>query len=53
VNESELDYFVLPRLDLPVLGFHLSESNRANFDCFRVDDLSFFYGMSELGSAEC
>ena len=53
VNESELDYFVLPRLDLPVLGFHLSESNRANFDCFRFDDLSFFYGMSELGSAEC
>ena len=47
VNQSELDYFVLPKLDLPLGGFQLSDSNRTSFDCFRFDDLSFFYGMSQ------
>ena len=47
VNQSELDYFVLPQLDLPVRGFQLSDRNQADFDCFRFDDLSFFYGMSK------
>ena len=47
VNQTELDYFVLPQLDSPGGELQLSERNQAEFDCFRFDDLSFFYGMSE------
>jgi DNA invertase Pin-like site-specific DNA recombinase len=46
-NQAELDYYVLPQLELPHRELQLSDRNSADFDCFRFDDLSFFYGLSE------
>lgn len=46
-NTAELDYYLLPRLDLPEQEIRVSNRNSANFECFRFDNLNFFYGMSE------
>ena len=46
-NAQELDYYLLPRLDLPNQEIRVSNKNSADFECFRFDDLNFFYGMSE------
>ena len=46
-NTQELDYYLLPRLDLPEQEIRVSNKNSADFECFRFDDLTFFYGMSE------
>jgi DNA invertase Pin-like site-specific DNA recombinase len=46
-NAAELDYYLLPRLDLPEQEIRVSNRNSANFECFRFDNLNFFYGMSE------
>ena len=46
-NSAELDYYLLPRLDLPEQEIRVSKHNSANFECFRFDNLNFFYGMSE------
>lgn len=46
-NSNELDYYLLPRLDLPGHEIRMSHKNINDFECFRFDDLSFFYGMSE------
>lgn len=46
-NANELDYYLLPRLDLPEQEIRVCNRNSANFECFRFDDLNFFYGMSE------
>lgn len=46
-NTHELDYYLLPKLDLPNHEIRVSNRNSADFECFRFDDLSFFYGMSE------
>jgi DNA invertase Pin-like site-specific DNA recombinase len=46
-NTQELDYYLLPRLDLPAQEIRVSNKNSADFECFRFDDLNFFYGMSE------
>ena len=46
-NELELDYYLLPRLDLPNHEIRVSTRNSVQFECFRFDNLGFFYGMSE------
>ena len=46
-NTNELDYYLLPKLDLPNQEIRVSNKNSADFECFRFDDLNFFYGMSE------
>ena len=46
-NTAELDYYLLPRMDLPEQEIRVSNRNSANFECFRFDNLNFFYGMSE------
>ena len=46
-NQAELDYYLLPQLDLPKQTLQVTDRNRASFECFRFDDLKFFYGMSE------
>jgi DNA invertase Pin-like site-specific DNA recombinase len=46
-NELELDYYLLPRLDLPTHEIRVSTRNSMQFECFRFDNLGFFYGMSE------
>lgn len=45
-NHSELDYYLLPKLDLPNRELKVTDRNIADFECFRFDDLNFFYGMS-------
>ena len=45
-NTQELDYYLLPRLDLPEQEIRVSNKNSADFECFRFDDLNFFYGMA-------
>jgi DNA invertase Pin-like site-specific DNA recombinase len=45
-NQSELDYYLLPKLDLPSRELKVTDRNVADFECFRFDDLNFFYGMS-------
>ena len=46
-NVNELDYYLLPRLDLTDQEIRVSSRSSANFECFRFDDLNFFYGMSQ------
>jgi hypothetical protein len=46
-NETELDYFLLPRLNFGLSRVQLSERNAAEFECFRFDDLDFFYGLAQ------
>jgi len=46
-NEAELDYFLLPGLDLPSREIALCKRNSAHFECFRFESLSFFYAMFE------
>jgi len=49
-NENELDYFLLPRLNFGLSRVQLSERNAAEFECFRFDDLDFFYGLARRTS---
>jgi len=46
-NEAELDYFLLPWLDLPSQEIRMCNRNSIAFEAFRFDDLDFFYGMAE------
>jgi DNA invertase Pin-like site-specific DNA recombinase len=45
-NEAELDYYLLPRLNFGGDRISLSERNAAEFECFRFDDLEFFYDLA-------
>ena len=45
-NQAELDYFLLPKLDLPVKSLDILSHKESSLDCFRFDSLSFFYGMA-------
>jgi len=46
-NRQELDYYLLPWLDLPRQEIRLCNRTSITFEAFRFDDLSFFYGMAE------
>ena len=46
-DAAELDYYLLPRLDLPSQELQVTARNSAKIKCFRFDDLNFFYCMSE------
>ena len=46
-NACELDYYLIPRMDLPHQEIRLYNRNSTDFECFRFDDLNFFYGMSQ------
>jgi DNA invertase Pin-like site-specific DNA recombinase len=46
-NANELDYFLLPWLDLPSQEIRMCNRNSIEFEAFRFDDLGFFYGMTE------
>ena len=47
MNEGELDYYLLPWLDLPRQEIRLCNRTSIAFEAFRFDDLGFFYGMAE------
>ena len=46
-NRSELDYYLLPRIDLPRTEIRMCHRNSPVFECFRFEDLSFFYALAE------
>lgn len=46
-NRAELDYYVLPWLDLPKQDLKLDQRSGLTLEAFRFEDLSFFYGMAE------
>lgn len=46
-NREELDYFLLPWLDLPRQEIRLCNRTSVAFEAFRFEDLSFFYGMAK------
>ena len=45
-NLAELDYFLLPRLDLPEQSLNIYSHKESSLDYFRFDTLDFFYGMA-------
>ena len=46
-NREELDYYMLPWLDLPRQEIRLCNRTSIAFEAFRFEDLGFFYGMTE------
>ena len=46
-NREELDYYLLPWLDLPRQEIRLCNRTSIAFEAFRFEDLGFFYGMAE------
>jgi hypothetical protein len=46
-NQGELDYYLLPWLDLPRQEIRLCNRTSIVFEAFRFEDLGFFYGMAE------
>lgn len=51
-NKSAFDYYIFPRIDLPLRSLRLSEDyNGINLDTYRFDSLSTLYAISERASA--
>jgi hypothetical protein len=46
-NQAELDYYVMPQLDLSGPALSIFSRRESSLDCFRFDSLDFFYGMAE------
>jgi len=46
-NASELDYYLLPQLDLPRQEIRMGQRNREQFECFRFEDFDFLFGMAK------
>lgn len=46
-NREELDYYLLPWLDLPRPEIRLCNRTSIAFEAFRFENLGFFYGMAE------
>ena len=46
-NREELDYYLLPWLDLPRQEIRLCNRTSIASEAFRFEDLGFFYGMAE------
>ena len=47
MNLGELDYYLLPWIDLPRQEIRLCNRTAIAFEAFRFEDLGFFYGMAE------
>ena len=46
-NRAELDYYLMPWLDLPQQEIRLCNRTSIAFEAFHFEDLEFFYGMAE------
>ena len=46
-NRAELDYYLMPWLDLPQQEIRLCNRTSIAFEAFHFEDLGFFYGMAE------
>jgi hypothetical protein len=47
-NETALDYYLLPALDIRGAAIRIKEDNGAFLDGYRFDTLDYFFGMAEL-----
>ncbi len=47
-NEQPSDYFLIPRMGIPLTKLRLQQHNGARIDTYRFDTLSFFLGMATL-----
>jgi hypothetical protein len=46
-NREILDYYLLPQVDLRPARLRMGQDNGLDLDCFRFNDLRFFFGMAE------
>jgi hypothetical protein len=46
-NRDIHDYYLLPQVDLRTARLRMGQDNGLDLDCFRFNDLSFFFGMAE------
>ena len=46
-NDTALDYYLLPRLDLGTTKLSLAEHNAVEFESYRFDTLDYLYAMAE------
>jgi len=46
-NQTILDYYLLPSLDMRAERLRLSESNGVSLDCYRFDSLDYLFEMTE------
>ena len=46
-NQTPIDYYLLPIIDIEMGRFRLAEDNGANIDTYRFENLEFFFGMAE------
>ena len=46
-NNSPLDYYLLPFIDMTFDKLQLAEENRLHLDAYRFDNLDFFFEMAE------
>lgn len=46
-NETPLDYYIFPRIDLPLTNAKLDEENNLSLDAYRFDSLNSFYALSQ------
>ena len=47
-NQQPSDYFLIPRMGIPLTKLRLNQHNGARIDTYRFDTLSFFLGMATL-----
>jgi hypothetical protein len=46
-NQTPIDYYLLPIIDMELGRFRLAEDNGANIDTYRFENLEFFFCMAE------
>ncbi len=52
VNESAIDYYLLPTVDMALPKLRLAEQNGIYFDAYRFDTLDYLYGMARRAPVE-
>ena len=51
-NQAIMDYYLFPAIDRVATRMRLAEDNQLALDCYRFDDLEFFFDMAERISIE-
>jgi hypothetical protein len=46
-NQTPIDYYLLPLIDMEIERLRLAESNAFHLDTYRFDSLAFFFGMAQ------
>jgi hypothetical protein len=45
-NRAPIDYYLLPRIDMPFKELLLYEDNGLSLDTYRFDTMDYFFGMA-------